>query len=478
MEEGLGWYRRNFLVPVPEAGDLAALNELLLARCVDSQSHTISGRSTTMGAEMEQERPCLLPLAEESFELEETLFPVLARSPINCLIVEAGAGPIAEAARGAGRTVLETRSLAAAPLSKINWGAAGSRVVISDLSWPRMKLARRGGGDDSEAGPTGAPWIDSNSWVARLAAVRAPGKPIWLDFKPDPKEPPPAEAGYVTAIADAAAAGARWIVTLDEALAKGLAAGNAEASRSWGGIVSALAFFEARREWARWDPWGPVGVLSSFAGDDEYMGQEVLNLAARRNLLYRVLDRKVPDTHRVEGLRAVLYVDSQPPAPALKAKLSAFAESGGLLILPPEVGKLFPPGKPLPCAVAGYRQQAAGKGRVAVATQDWDDPYFLAADVHSLVSRKHDPVRLFNGRSLWMHYSIEPKRQAALLQLVSFTSRANQSVSLAPTRPWRTAAMHTIGTGEPRILNAVDVDGHPEFQLPPFSWYVALEFKS
>ena len=189
MEEGLGWYRRNFLVPVPEAGDLAALNELLLARCVEGQSHTISGRSTTIGAAMEQERPCLLPLAEEGFELEETLFPVLARSPINCLIVEAGAGPIAEAARADGKTVLETNSLAAAPLSKINWGAAGSRVVISGLFWPRMKLSRRGGGDDSEAGPTGAPWIDSNSWVARLAAVRAPGKPVWLHFEPDPKEP-------------------------------------------------------------------------------------------------------------------------------------------------------------------------------------------------------------------------------------------------------------------------------------------------
>ncbi len=77
VEEGLGWYRRNFLVPVPEAGDLEGLNEMLLARCVESQSHTISGRSATIGAAMEQERPCLLPLAEEGFELEETLFPVV-----------------------------------------------------------------------------------------------------------------------------------------------------------------------------------------------------------------------------------------------------------------------------------------------------------------------------------------------------------------------------------------------------------------
>lgn len=77
VENGLGWYRRNFLVPIPEAEDLASLNQLLLARCIESQKHTISGRAITVGEAMEQERPHLLPLATESFELEETLFPVV-----------------------------------------------------------------------------------------------------------------------------------------------------------------------------------------------------------------------------------------------------------------------------------------------------------------------------------------------------------------------------------------------------------------
>lgn len=77
VENGLGWYRRNFLVPVPEAADLASLNQLLLARCIESQKHTISGRQTTVADAMEQERPHLLPLAAESFQLEEMLFPVV-----------------------------------------------------------------------------------------------------------------------------------------------------------------------------------------------------------------------------------------------------------------------------------------------------------------------------------------------------------------------------------------------------------------
>jgi transposase len=77
VEGELGWYRRNFLVPVPEAGDLAGLNALLLDKCLAGQQHTISGRTMTVGAAMAQERPHLLPLAEETFALEEVLYPVV-----------------------------------------------------------------------------------------------------------------------------------------------------------------------------------------------------------------------------------------------------------------------------------------------------------------------------------------------------------------------------------------------------------------
>lgn len=77
VEEGLGWYRRNWLVPVPEAGDLAKLNDLLLARCIQTQAHTMEGRSMTIGEAMRVEQPYLQPMAEEGFQLEETLFPVV-----------------------------------------------------------------------------------------------------------------------------------------------------------------------------------------------------------------------------------------------------------------------------------------------------------------------------------------------------------------------------------------------------------------
>jgi len=43
----LGWYRRNWQVPVPEAEDLDALNRRLLADCVAARQRTSAGRDAS-----------------------------------------------------------------------------------------------------------------------------------------------------------------------------------------------------------------------------------------------------------------------------------------------------------------------------------------------------------------------------------------------------------------------------------------------
>src|ERR1039457_4361455 len=77
VEGEVGRYRRNWLVPVPEASDLAELNEQLRAACIASRDRTISGRNRTVGQASEMERSHLLPLAEERFPIDEILFPLV-----------------------------------------------------------------------------------------------------------------------------------------------------------------------------------------------------------------------------------------------------------------------------------------------------------------------------------------------------------------------------------------------------------------
>ncbi len=68
-------HAERYLVPVYEAQDLDALNARLLTDRIENRGRTIGGRTMTAGEASTQERAVLLPLAEEGFPLEESLYP-------------------------------------------------------------------------------------------------------------------------------------------------------------------------------------------------------------------------------------------------------------------------------------------------------------------------------------------------------------------------------------------------------------------
>jgi transposase len=77
VESEVGWFRRNWLVPVREAANLLEFNAYLEGWCIASQDRIIHGRQTNVGEAMQQERPHLLPLADLRFGVSESLFPVV-----------------------------------------------------------------------------------------------------------------------------------------------------------------------------------------------------------------------------------------------------------------------------------------------------------------------------------------------------------------------------------------------------------------
>jgi hypothetical protein len=77
VEGELGYFRRNYLVPVPEASNLGELNAQLLEGCRDYEHRRIAGKPLEVGAAMAIEREHLLPLPEEGFDLAESSFPVV-----------------------------------------------------------------------------------------------------------------------------------------------------------------------------------------------------------------------------------------------------------------------------------------------------------------------------------------------------------------------------------------------------------------
>ena len=138
----------------------------------------------------------LVPFRWPSAWTDPSLLRVFASTPINCLLFDSldRAGNVVAAAKAAGMTVLEWSALGAAPLGRGEVGLRRS-VRCHHRAGVAADQALGARSADVDAGPTGAPWIDSNAWVARLAAARAPHRAVWLGFERPADDASPAPVG-------------------------------------------------------------------------------------------------------------------------------------------------------------------------------------------------------------------------------------------------------------------------------------------
>jgi hypothetical protein len=342
-------------------------------------------------------------------------------------------------------------------------------VGIVKGSWPGVQWPTSGAG----AGPTGVPWIDSNGWLIRLNRALHPDVAPWVDAPPPAKSLIPADS-YLIAMADSAAHGGRWIVTLDAPLAKGMVARDAESLAAWKRLTAAAAFFAAHQSWQEYLPVGVAGVVSDFTGDNEFFSRELLNLMGRAGLHYRILLKDRISAGSFESLRALSYTDAAPPGPDLRRQILQFVQAGGMLIAAPIWGQVegAPLNGPQP---AGYQVRAVGKGRIALADDIPADPYALAADAAVLVSHRYDLVRFWNSGAARSFYTMSPQRKQAVVHLLFFAERGPDSATVRVAGRFRAVRGSTVDN--PRIDNlAMQSQGDGvEVRLPQVSQYVALE---
>ena len=386
---------------------------------------------------------------------------LLKGTPINWLLVEKSAdlAPVIEEAKRAGLQVAEISSPPAG-------------VTIIPGEWPGVAMSHGGGG--ASAGPTGVPWVDTNSWKIRLEAARRPGANIWVNAPP--KRTSFFASSYRTAIADAAAYGGRWVISLDEKLAAGLADGKADALGTWKEIAGSAGFFAARKEWPSYAPEAIVGVLSDFAGDNEFLCQELLNLIGRTNQQYAILLKdKLPATP-FRGLRAVIYADAQPPAADLRKQILDFVSAGGLLIAGPKWGAA--PGTAAKEELPRYAARTLGKGRVAMAKADPDDPYVLANDSALLISHRYELLRFWNGGAVGSYLTVAPDGKRAVAHLLFYADRGPDHASVRIVGRYRKASLWTPADGgAPRAVETEIQKDAIELHLPAVAQYAAAELE-
>lgn len=344
-------------------------------------------------------------------------------------------------------------------------------VAMVKGEWPGVRIAKRG--KDSEAGPTGEPWVDSNGSAIRLAKALRPETAVWIDAPP-PEDRPPTPDFFLVAIADAAAHGGRWILSLGTRLATAIGAREPAAMAIWENALAAAEFFAVRPAWDDYSPESVVGAVSSFAGKNLFFGRELLNLLDRAGLQYRIVPKDGVSATSFSGLRAVIYADSEPPAPEVRKTVLEFVRRGGLLITGPKWGELPTAAVP-PAAYPRYSTVALGAGRIAVSMTDLNDPYQVAHDAGVLVSHRYDLVRFWNAGAAAAFPTLSPDRQRAVVHLLFYAGRGPDSATVRVAGQYRSVKALTVDRPAPWNVKMKGEPDGVEIDLPAVPRYVALE---
>ena len=384
-------------------------------------------------------------------------FDLVRGTAVNCLILDKGGDLATVAARAA-----------EAGFEVIDPGSQPPGIKTVKGLWPGIRLSRSGS-NDATAGPTGEPWVDSNGWRVRLAQALNPSVNIWVDAMPQNARLSP--EAYVIAIADSAAPGGRWIISLDDKLAAGLLDHEPQAVETWRRLNAAARFFGSRKGWADYVPEAVLGVVSDFATPQS---EEVLNLVARSNQQFRIILKTALGNSAFEGLRALIYPDVEPPSPATRERILVFVRQGGLLIAGPKWGDA--PGSTAASADhPRYALRTLGKGTLAIAKENLNDPYLLANDAVMLMSHRYELLRLWNSGAVSTYYSAAPSQDRGLVQIIFFARSGASSAAVRIVGPFRKAHLLTIDRNDPSAVPFELQKGAIEVHLPAVSQYAAIE---
>jgi len=368
---------------------------------------------------------------------------------------------------GAGIPVIpwnKSRQVRATPNSPV--------LGISDGLWPGIPQQSTVVG-----GPTNLPWVDSNGAILQIARASTPGKAVWVDFVPR-QQPNLTAEDYLLAVADPAAYGARWVISLGDPLRADLTAKKQAALDTWKKMAGMMAFFERHTQARTYEPAGALAVVSNFAGPDWDTGEEALNLLPRIRQPFRVMARSRAAGASFTGLQAVFYVDREPPDAALRQKLVAFAQGGGILFVPSNWPN--PEGPPAPAEpYLLFNVRALGKGRLAICKEDQPDPYDLVADIQNVMSHRNDLFRLYNASSMNFFYQTSAQGRQGVLQLLNYSRRpATDGPLFYVKEPHRSARLVTPEIASPRELDfAPQEAGGAELSVPLISVYGAVELE-
>jgi hypothetical protein len=337
-----------------------------------------------------------------------------------------------DAARQANWTVVELP-----PRARLRLNTDAPIVGTYEGLWPGIRALE---GDAARAAPTGGPWVETNTGFLRY--VRAVTEAaVWIANKPPSGSVLPVQR-YLNAIADAALAGARWVVALDPDFDRRLHGRDAKALDAWTRIAAHLKFYEDHAEWRRWRPAGRLALIQDESSGALLSGG-ILDMIAVKHAPVRPLPRTRLTAAALKDARLVVNVDPSSLGEAEKEALRSFTRSGGTLLSGPP-GWKFPPPQ---------------EGRITLEEKDLERLNEIWREVNSLLGRRNLGARLFNAAGMVSNLLASPDGKQILLHLANFTDYPAENITvhvaaachaarlLAPGEPPRTLSPYPIEEG-------------------------------
>ena len=289
--------------------------------------------------------------------------------------------------------------------SRLQLGSQAPVIGTYQGVWPGVVLM------ESNAGPTGSTWIQTNTGFIRSVRAWGAGM-LWIANEPPPRTVI-TRRRYQQAVADAAMSGARWVVAFDSDLAARLHGHVEQAMGDWNAINEVLRYFEHHPEWRVMREYGKLVLVQDPAGGGLVSGG-ILDMIAVKRMPLRVVPRQLLTVEALEGASVVVNVDGGVLTAEQEQALREFTRSGGTILTRP----------------SGWRDEVARSSSFTLDKPSLDRLNDLGDEVNSLISPGSFGVRLFNASSMLTNAIVSKDGKTIVVHLVNYSEYPVENVTL------------------------------------------------
>jgi hypothetical protein len=296
-------------------------------------------------------------------------------------------------------------------------------IGTSQGLWPGVEIEH---GGKTVIGPTSAPWIYTNGGFLRFARAATDAAAIWISVRPPPRTIYPIER-YAQVIGDAALAGARWVVALDDDLDSRLLASDPAAIKDWKRIAAYLAYYENHPEWRNYRAYSLMAVIQD-TGSGGLLSSSLLDMLASQRTGVRVVPTRKLDGTAISGARVVLDVDPDSLRPEQKKAIDDFVKHGGTVINPP----------------AKWHFPQTSDDQIVLERRQADQLQSLWEVTYNATVRKNFGARTFNTTGILSSVLATPDGNSVLVHLVNFLDFPGEAITIHVLGKWKHARLFQI----------------------------------